>query len=146
SYRGRWTLIGLACLVVLLIGLLTQGFLSSSAPAVAPRAAGDGLGSFTTPPASPEPSPSKTKANAGGNGQLVTDPVQRLRNVLPDNPLNHLPANELHNVTVSASAGRSIPVLGFLIPTGLGTPYGAIKHHSHWSMSEQALGKGYLAA
>jgi len=146
SRRGRWVLVGLSCIVVLVIGLLAQGFLSSPAPAVhVPSAAG---GAATTP--APHPSPSKSKpahGHKGSNGQVVTDPVQHLRDVLPDNPLNHLRGGELHEVTVSASSAGPMPVIGYLVPTGMGSAYGSVGgHRSPWSLHEQALGSGYLAA
>ena len=145
SRRGRWVLIGLACAVVLIVGLIAQGFLSSAAPAASVRA---GDGGYSTPAPAPLASKSAGKHHDGtpGNG-LVGNPMQQLRNVLPDNPLNHLNTHELHQVTVSASAPGRIAVLGYLIPTGLGSAYGVVHTNSHsWSVSEQALGGGYLAA
>jgi hypothetical protein len=148
SSKGRWTLVALACLAVLLVGLLAQGFFSSPAPSVAlPQANGDssgaGIGALT-----PSPSPSKGKPGKNGDGPLVNDPVGQLRNVLPDNPLNHLVTGQLHDVTVAAtSSDPTIPVLGYLVPTGLGAAYGSLNgHRSGWSLHQQALGKGYLAA
>ena len=143
SKRGRWTLIGLACLVVLMIGLLAQGFLSSPAPAVSMPGAGD-QGAALTPSASPSSSPAKHGGK--GDNHLVTNPVQRLRNAFPDNPLNHLKAGQLHEVTVAASAPGRMAVVGYLVPTGLGSTYGSVNGRSHWSITEQALGGGYLAA
>lgn len=147
SKRGRWVLVGLACIVVLIVGLLAQGFLSSPAPAISvPDAAGGG--SHSTPAPSPLPSASKGKHHKGTAGNnVVSNPVQHLRNVLPANPLNHLRGGQLHEVTVSASSPGSMPVIGYLVPTGLGSAYGtASGHRSPWSLHEQALGSGYLAA
>jgi hypothetical protein len=144
--RGKWVLVVLACIAVLVIGLLAQGFLSSPAPAVhLPQAAG---GTATTPAPDPSPSASKTgHGHKGSNGQVVTDPVQQLRNVLPDNPLNHLHGGQLHEVTISASSAGPMPVVGYLVPTGMGSAYGSVGgHRSPWSLHEQALGSGYLAA
>jgi hypothetical protein len=147
SKRGKWVLVALACIAVLVIGLLAQGFLGSPAPAVhLPQAAGGG--SLSTPP--PDPSPSHSKGAHGhkhSNGQVVTDPVQHLRNVLPDNPLNHLQGGKLHEVTITATSAGPMPVIGYLVPTGMGSAYGSVGgHRSPWSLHEQALGSGYLAA
>lgn len=141
--RGRWLLIALACAAVLLIGLLAQGFLSSPAPSVgAPDAAG---GTSALPSTvSTSPSPVKSKKSSS---QLVQDPVAALRARFPDNPLNHLDTHALHQVTISASAPGPMTVVGYLVPTGLGSAYGTVDgHRSSWSISEQALGGGYLAA
>ena len=147
SKRGRWTLIGLACALVLVLGLLAQGYFSSPAPAVTMPGSAGGAGLNLTPsplPSSPPPSHHKPGSK---NGQLVQNPVGQLRQALPDNPLNHLNRGLLHNVTVSASAPGHMAVLGYLVPTGLGSAYGVVHTRQHsWSMSEQALGKGYLAA
>lgn len=147
STKGRWTLVSLACLAVLLVGLLAQGFFNSPAPAVsAPQAGGDSSGAGIAA-LTPSPSPSKGKPGKDGNGPLVNDPVGQLRNMLPDNPLNHLATGQLHDVTVSASSPTAIPVLGYLVPTGLGAAYGSLNGRSRpWSLHQQALGKGYLAA
>lgn len=143
SKRGRWVMIGLACLVVLLIGLLAQGFLSSPAPAIsADGHAGGGIGALTP---SPSPSPSKGKPGKTGQG-MVKSPLRELRNAFPDNPLNHLNTGELHQVVISASAPGQMAVVGYLVPTGLGSSYGEVRGRHSWSISEQALGGGYLAA
>lgn len=141
---GRRVLIGLACVTVLLVGLLAQGFLSSPAPSV-PSAAG-AVDTSTAVPTSP--APSKGKANKQGTGStLVSDPVGALRSRFPDNPLNHLHGAGLHQVVISASSRGPMTVVGYLVPTGLGSSYGVVKGHPRsWSISEQALGRGYLAA
>jgi len=150
SKPGRWTLITLACITVLLVGLIAQGFLSSSPSTGAPDAAAtgglslgpSGSGLHPSKTAKASASPSKGKGKVGGN-----DALQILRSRFPDNPLNHLNRALLHNVRISASAPGHMAVLGYLVPTGLGAAYGAVHTNSHsWSMSEQALGKGYLAA
>jgi hypothetical protein len=146
--RGRWTLVGLACALALIVGLLASGFLSSPAPAVSPPGAAAGGSDLGLTP-SPIPSSSPATHHKPGSKQsgLVQNPVNQLRQALPDNPLNHLNRALLHNVRISASAPGHMAVLGYLVPTGLGAAYGAVHTNSHsWSMSEQALGKGYLAA
>jgi hypothetical protein len=143
--RGRWTLISLACVAVLLVGLLAEGFLSSAAPSAG--VAGGGYGSNSLTPRAPQPSASKSKGhgNTPGSGP-VSDPVAALRLRFPDNPLNHLRGAGLHQVSVSVSGGQ-VFVLGYLIPTGMGSTYGQVKGHPRsWSMSERAIGPGYLAA
>jgi hypothetical protein len=146
--RGRWTLIALGCAAVILIGLLASGFLSGSSksPSVKPPQAG-ASGAATTATASPSPSASKSssKRRSAPSG-LVTDPVATLREQFPDNPLNHLRGPGLHRVVLEVSSSRTIPVLGYLVPTGLGAPYGTVKHQTHWSNQQQAIGPGYLAA
>lgn len=148
SKRGRWVLIACACIAVLIVGLLVQGFLSSPAPAVSVPDAG-GAGTHNAPAPSPLPSGAKAKHHrhkGSGNG-VVSNPVQRLRSVLPDNPLNHLRGGQLHEVTISVSSAGPMPVIGYLVPTGMGSAYGtASGHRSPWSLHEQALGSGYLAA
>jgi hypothetical protein len=146
SRRGRWVLIGLACLAVVLIGLLGAGFLNSSAPSVG--SPNDALHSGAARPAgAPHPSKAAKKASARGDGSLVSDPVGVLRASMPFNPLNNLHGPGIHNVEVSASSPGRIAVLGYLVPTGMGSTYGVVKHHPHsWSVSERALGRGYLAA
>lgn len=148
STRGRWTLVALACITVLVVGLLAQGFLTSPAPSVAPpQANGDSSGAGI-PALTPSPSPSKGKPGKNNTGPLVNDPVGELRDALPENPLNHLHLGTLHDVTVSAtsSAGR-MPVLGYLVPTGMGAAFGSLNgQRAPWSVHQQALGKGYLAA
>jgi hypothetical protein len=146
--RGRWTLVALACAAVILIGLLASGFLSASSksPSVAPPQAG-ASGPTTTAAASPSPSKAKasstrTKAATG----LESDPVGALREQFPDNPLNHLRGPGLHHVVLDVQSARSIAVLGYLVPTGLGAPYGTVKHQTHWTNQQQAIGPGYLAA
>lgn len=141
---------GIVCVAALILGMLAEGFFSSPAPAVSPP---DGLGnsSVSTPPASPLASkPPKHHNGSGGKGQnqLVKNPVQALRNSLPDNPLNHLRTGGLHELTIAASslAGK-MPVLGYLVPTGMGSAYGSLNgQRQSWSYHEQALGPGYLAA
>jgi hypothetical protein len=146
--RGRWVLIGLACVAVLLVGLLASGFLSQSAPSShVPQAAGGGTGVV----AAESPAPSKsgesgTHHDKPGTGP-VGDPIAALRSKFPDNPLNHLRGAGLHQVSVSISSHSPVLVLGYLIPTGLGATYGSVKGHPRsWSMSERAIGRGYLAA
>lgn len=144
--RGRWTLIALACAAVILIGLLASGFLSGSSksPSVAPPRAG---ASGPTGAASPSPSPSKGRSTrTGAASGLVTDPVAALRAQFPDNPLNHLRGPGLHRVVLDVRSSRPIPVLGYLVPTGLSAPYGTVKHSAHWTNQQQAIGPGYLAA
>jgi hypothetical protein len=145
SKRGRWVLVTFACIAVLIIGLLAQGFLSSPAPAVSvPNAGGTGI---STPPPNPSPSASNGKHHKGDGNKLVNNPVQRLRNVLPDNPLNHLHGAATHQVILTVRSAGSVPILGYLVPTGLRSAYGTVKHPpSHWSLQEQAVGPGYLAA
>jgi hypothetical protein len=147
SKQGRWALIALACVVVVVIGLLSQGFLSSAAPSVnVPDALG---GTSPSPsaslPISPGPSASKSKATASGQPGNV---LQTLKDRFPsDNPLNHLHGPGAHKVVVSASSSEPIAVVGYLVPTGLSSPYDTVKPNArHWSFTEQAVGKGYLAA
>jgi hypothetical protein len=149
--RGKWVLIALACVAVLLVGLLAAGFLS---PASAPS--GD-----LPPPAdlgiqpsfgdtSPAPSESAAKDKQHGDSPStggVSNPLAALRAKFPDNPLNHLRGAGLHRVSISVSSGSPVLVLGYLVPTGLGSSYGQVSGHPrHWSMSERAIGRGYLAA
>lgn len=143
--RGRWTVLGVVCVAALILGMLAEGFFSSPAPAVSvPGGIDNGL---STPPASPLASKAPKKHNGGsGKNQLVTNPVQRLRNVLPDNPLNHLNTGEIHQVTIEAHSSGPMAVVGYLVPTGLGSTYGSIHGRRSWSTTEQALGGGYLAA
>lgn len=144
--HGRWALIGLACIAVLLVGLLAQGFLSSPAPSVGVPDAAGGTGALPST-VSTSPSPVKSKPAKDGKSGLVQDPVAALRARFPDNPLNHLDTHALHQVTISASAPGQMAVVGYLVPTGLGSSYGTVDgHRSSWSLSEQALGGGYLAA
>lgn len=146
SKRGRWVLIGLACLMVLLVGLLSQGYFHSPAPAVHlpdAAAASGGVGE-------PTPTPTASGGKHGGkkgHGKVVDNPIQRLRDVLPDNPLNNLNLHDLHQVHISVSTPGSISVIGYLVPTGLGSTYGVVHpKHGPWALNEQALGGGYLAA
>jgi hypothetical protein len=140
---GRRVLIGLACVTVLLVGLLAQGFLSSPAPSVPPAAGA--VDTSTAVPTSPAPSKAAKKHAAGST--LVSDPAAALRSHFPDNPLNHLHGAGLHQVVISATSREPMTVVGYLVPTGLGSSYGVVKGHPRsWSMSEQALGRGYLAA
>ncbi len=147
SKRGRRVLIGLASVTVLLVGLLVEGFLFSPAPSIgAPDSALDGGGS--APSESPTPLHAKSKADkhTGAPGP-VSNPVAALRQQFPDNPLNHLRADGLHHVTITATSRQPIALVGFLVPTGFGPSYGTVKPHStRWSVSEQAIGPGYLAA
>jgi hypothetical protein len=139
-------LIGFGCAAALLLGLLAQGFFSSPAPAVSVPNLGSDIGAGLTPQASPSSS-TPPKKHGDGQGGLVKDPVQQLRNAFPDNPLNHLQTGQLHQVTISASAPGRMAVVGFLVPTGLGETYGSrngVNHSFH--LSQQALGGGYLAA
>ena len=145
--RGKWVLVGLACVAVLLVGLLAEGFLSSSPSANGAPGGGSGntLASGLTSSPSASPSAKKTRGDSPGHGP-VGNPLAALRAKFPDNPLNHLRGAGLHHVSVSVSGGRVL-VLGYLIPTGLGSSYGEVKGHPRsWSMSERAIGRGYLAA
>lgn len=147
--RGRWVLVGIVCIAALIVGMLAEGFFSSPAPAVTTP---DGLGnsSLTTPPPSPLASkpPKHHGGKGGGQNKLVNNPLQQLRNTLPANPLNNLRGTGVHHVTLSATSPiGKMPVLGFLVPTGMGSAYGSLNgQRSPWSYSEQALGPGYLAA
>jgi hypothetical protein len=146
SKRGRWVLVAFACIAVLIVGLLAQGFFSEPAPALhAPPGA---AGSHPAPAPAPSTPSVKTKHHKDGKANgLVNNPVQQLHDVLPDNPLNHLRGGQLHEVTISVSSAGSMPVIGYLVPTGLGSAYGTANGHaSPWSLHEQALGSGYLAA
>lgn len=148
SKRGRWVLVGFICIAALILGMLAEGFFSSPAPAVSMP---NGLGNsdVTTPPASPLASkPPKHHGGGKGKNGLVTNPVQQLRNALPDNPLNNLRGTGVHHVTLKTTTPLGkIPVLGFLVPTGMGSAYGSLNgQRSPWTYSEQALGPGYLAA
>jgi hypothetical protein len=144
-------LIAMAGVVVLLIGLIAQGaFSSSGSTSSTPEGAGASAdviaaNNLPTAPRS-KPGASSSKSGAAGTG-LVKDPVKALRDAFPDNPLNHLDRHGLHEVTISATSAGNMPVLGYLVPTGLGSAYGSVHtHRGHWSLHEQALGKGYLAA
>ena len=143
SKRGRWTLVGVVCAVALILGMLAEGFFSSPAPAIS---APDGLAVSSTPPASPLASKPPKKHGADGRNRLVSNPVQQLRKVLPDNPLNHLKTGEIHEVTIRAYSSGPMAVVGYLVPTGLGSTYGSVHGRKSWSTTEQALGGGYLAA
>ena len=148
SPRARWILIALACLAVLVVGLLAQGFLSSPAPSVGTPDApvntstavpgASGQTHTTTPPRA---------RDAAAHAGPVSDPLATLRQQVPDNPLNHLRADGVHRVTVSAWSAAPISMVGFLVPTGFGPSYGTAKPHAtRWSVSQQAVGPGYLAA
>jgi hypothetical protein len=142
SKQGRWALMALASAAVIVIGLLGAGFLSSPAPALkTPPLAGDAGASTAPTSVSPSATP-KTK----GKNSLNGDPVRTLRNRFPDNPLNHLRGPGLHHVTVSAHAAGRMTVVGYLVPTGLGATYGSVKDRSSWTLTQQAIGPGYLAA
>jgi hypothetical protein len=133
----------LACAAVILIGLIGSGFLTSPTPSVSvPPIAGDA--GVSVAPVSV--SPAKVAKARGAKAGLTADPVKALRSKFPDNPLNHLRGPGLHHVTVSAHAAGPMAVVGYLVPTGLGATYGAVKNRSTWSLTEQALGRGYLAA
>jgi hypothetical protein len=138
-------LIGLACLAVLLIGLIASGFLSSPTPSVA--APNDGpVNTSTAAPTSPAPSKSAKKDGASSSNGLVGNPAGILWHSF-DNPLNHLRGAGVHDVVVTAHSSRPMAVVGYLIPTGLGSTYGMVKGHPRsWTIAEQALGRGYLAA
>lgn len=153
--KGKWALVALACALVLLVGLLTQGFLSSPAPSdVPPGAAGSGAPGGTagaaasTPPASPGASPTKSAtASAGPAGGSNDDVLRTLRSRFPNNPLNSLKGAPVHEVTIEARSAGTFPVLGWLVPTGLGNTYGKKNNASGtWTLSQRAVGKGYLAA
>jgi len=146
---GRWVLIGLACVVVLVIGLLAQGaFSSAGSLGSQPDGSGAAPAAGTaTIGLSPKASASPSKGKASGSTGLVKDPLKALRGSFPDNPLNHLDRHGLHEVTISAHSAGNMPVLGYLVPTGLGSAYGEVHtHKGSWSLHEQALGRGYLAA
>src|SRR5205823_11824696 len=129
------TLVGIVCIVALIFGMLAEGFFSSPAPAVSPPG-GLGNASASTPPASPLASkPPKHHGGGNGPGHLVKNPVQRLRNVLPDNPLNHLNTGDIHQVTIEAHSSAPMAVVGYLVPTGLGSTYGSIHGRRQWSVS-----------
>ena len=144
--RGKWVLVGLACVAVLLVGLLAEGFLSSSAPSSdVPQGAGADTNSSVLGSTAPSKS-AKKHVDKPGTGP-VGNPLAALRSKFPDNPLNHLRGAGVHQVAVSVSSGGRALVLGYLIPTGLGSSYGQVKGHPRtWSMSEKAIGRGYLAA
>jgi hypothetical protein len=147
--RGKAALIAAACAVVLLVGLLASGFLSPAAPrpSVAPLAGGSSAASGPSGlPSAPAASKSKRRVAGSATGP-VADPLQALRASLPDNPLNHLHGPGVHNVVVSATSALAIPSVGYLVPTGLSAPYGSVRPNTRtWSISQKALGGGYLAA
>lgn len=139
---GRRVLIALVCVAVLLAGLLWQGFLNSPAPDVTPPAAAQGSSLSDSAPA---PSPSAKRSS----GTPATDEgvMRTLRSQFPDNPLNHLNGAGVHEVTIEVDSAGSVPVLGWLVPTGLSNTYGTRDNGgSHFSLSQRALGPGYLAA
>src|SRR4051794_8736094 len=142
--RGKWVLIGLACLATLMVGLLAAGFTSSPAKRVtALPAATGGLGAV---PADPDVS-ARARTSTLRRHASATDPMQILKNKFPDNPLNHLRANGLHRVEISVRSSEPVALVGYLVPTGLGSSYGTVKPKARrWAMREQALGPGYLAA
>lgn len=143
SRRGKQVLAVLACVAVILGGLLIEGFLSSPAPSVAAPVDQ----SVTSASAQPGASKAPHKKAATKASSIETDPVGVLRSAFPYNPLNHLRAHGVHDVVVSATSAGPIAVLGYLVPTGLGKSYGGVDNHPrHWSMSERAVGSGYLAA
>lgn len=147
--RGKWLLVALACLLVLLVGLLSQGFLSSPAPKAAPPAAAGSSApagpAASTPPASPSPTVRKSATGTISAGDQAV--LRTLRDRFPDNPLNQLRGGQIHQVTIEARSAGSFPVLGWLVPTGLGNTYGT-QHNANgtWTLSQRAIGKGYLAA
>lgn len=148
---GRWTLIAVAGVVVLLIGLIAQGAFSSSGSVGSTPDGADATPHAVAANNLPTAPPSKARASSSKSGAagtgLVKDPVKALRGAFPDNPLNHLDKQGLHEVTISATSAGNMPVIGYLVPTGLGSAYGSVHtHRGHWSLHEQALGKGYLAA
>lgn len=151
SKRGKWTLAALAAAAIVLAGLLSQNFLSSPAPAATPLKA-LGQGATPTPgadaaagaagPGAASTRPSGSKSLVAGN-----DVLQTLKNTLPDNPLNHLRGAAVHQVVIETNSAEPVPVVGWLIPTGLSNTFGTDKNPSgHFSLSQRALGKGYLAA
>ncbi len=140
---------GLACAVVIMIGLLGQGFLKSPSPApsISGLAGGPGAGGGGLPSLTGTAAPSASPSPSGTSTSLTGDPVQALRDVFPDNPLNHLRGPGVHQLVLNVSSSGPIGVLGYLVPTGLSAPYGSVRTHPrHWSSSQQAIGKGYLAA
>jgi hypothetical protein len=145
--QGRWALVALACLVVIVVGLFASGFLSSPTPAVSvPPVAGAPATTAPSSPATRSATGHASKSAVGAIG-LTADPLKTLRLAFPDNPLNHLRGPGLHNVTITADSAAPIAVVGYLVPTGLGAPYGTVRPHSgHWSVTQQAVGGGYLAA
>jgi hypothetical protein len=145
SKTGRRVLIALACVAVLLAGLLWQGFLNSPAPDVNPPAAAAPLPTDTLP--TPSVSPKASKSTTTGTGTTDQGVLATLRGRFPDNPLNHLSGAGVHDVVIQVDSAAPVPVLGWLVPTGLSNTYGTRDNGSgHFSLSQQALGKGYLAA
>ncbi|MGI8677597.1 MAG: hypothetical protein ACR2LX_02700 [Jatrophihabitans sp.] len=146
---GRWALAALAGLVVLLVGLLRQGALTApaSSPTAPPAAGGIGVPSIATgmPPVSPSSPPARsTRSAINGGDQTV---LRTLRSQFPDNPLNHLNGGAFHQVTIEARSASQYSALGWLIPTGLSNTFGSRNNVSRtWTLSQRAIGKGYLAA
>lgn len=147
SKRGRWVLIGLACIAVIAVGLLSQGYLGSPAPSTA--------GPDVAAGSSTAPGGSNTAAGSTGQGSptgapatgYVDNPVNQLRGRIADNPLNHLRSSGVHSVIIEATSSRPIKIVGYLVPTGLSHPYGAAHPDSRsFRLVEQAVGPGYLAA
>lgn len=140
SRSGRWVLVAVGCAAVLLAGLIWKGFLHSPAPDVAPPAV-----------AAPPPGPSGTGARTGpvpGAAAATDQPVlQQLRAAFPDNPLNHLGRAGVHTVVVQATSAQPIPIVGWLVPTGMSNTYGSRRDVGvHFALTQRALGPGYLAA
>ena len=141
----RWILAALAAIAVLLIGLLSQGFLNSPGDGSAdptlgaagpPSASAPARRASTTPAAKSHPR----------HGQYPQGIPRSIRDKLPDNPLNHL-HGALHEVTIRVTSAAQVSAVGYLVPTGLSHVYGTAHPGSmNWSLTQRAVGPGYLAA
>lgn len=153
---GRWAAVILACVAVLLVGLLAEGFLSSPGPTPrVPPAAQRAIASAFAGPAVATVSTAGSGGGATGGsaGQDLSGPASTgevsgtLHSVLPDNPLNHLSGANVHRVTVEVSSAGPIGEVGYFVPTGTRHTYGTAHPDArHWQITQQALGGGYLAA
>lgn len=150
SLKGRnakWALAALAAVAVLIIGLLFQGYLGSPARTISSDPTNSSAGGF-------DPSPQVTakpkllKAGPGkGTGAVSGGLYGQLKAAFPDNPLNHLRGPGLHQVSVEVSSSQPIKIVGYLVPTGLSSPYATVHPNTRsFAVSQQALGGGYLAA
>lgn len=148
SMKGRnakWALAALAAVAVLIIGLLFQGYLGSPARTISSDPSASSAAGFNPTPARLAASKSKQRVTPGN---LTAGGVYgQLRAAFPDNPLNHLHDQGLHTVSIEVTSVRRVAAVGYLVPTGLSSPY-ALVHpdRTSYALTQQALGPGYLAA
>lgn len=148
SRGGTWAAVALACLAVLLVGLLTAGFLSSPGPAPhVPPAAQRALASAYAGADGAVVASGSTGAATAVGPATTGDVSGTLHSVLPDNPLNHLRGADVHRVVVEVYSSAPVGEVGYFVPTGTTHTYGTARPAGdRWQISQQALGSGYLAA